>query len=273
MNHENMDDSIAVYGYDPRMLVASMPKDQDIFNQTPTPDKSRAAESPGQITGESRLLNLPVELRTAIFEGVLPSTFDAGRKGIVWRRGNLAILSTNRQLYKEAISILYSHNVFVIDVIFDCCTFFYQYRNSFIPTRKPFYLSALVSKRALAFPEYLAPRNIALIRRLCIRVHHVDSYVGMVKYNYSGHGLTDGLQTQVKFLCQALRTIPEIISLHVDFQDDSKTEGTDEIVLQPFLCLTNTRHVALSGDCSSSFERAFRDHLFDAYDKKGILSP
>lgn len=96
-------------------------------------------------------------------------------------------------------------------------------------------------------------------------MHHVDSYVGMVKYNYSGAGLTDGLVMQVRGLCQVLRGMEEIGSLEIGFRDDGEREGMEGIVLEPFLALDNVKAVILSGDCTASFSRKLQRGLLNAY--------
>lgn len=97
-----------------------------------------------------------------------------------------------------------------------------------------------------------------------MRVHHVDSYVGMVKYNYSGAGLTDGLLMQVRGLCRVLRGMEEIGRLGVVFRDDGEREGVGEVVLEPFLALENVKAVVVSGDCTASFSQRLRSKLMIA---------
>lgn len=91
----------------------------------------------------------------------------------------------------------------------------------------------------------------------------MDGYVGMVKYNYSGAGLTDGLLMQVRGLCRVLRGMEEIGSLEIGLRDDGGREGMEGIVLEPFLALENVKAVILSGDCAASFSRKLQHGLLE----------
>ena len=245
------------------MLEATWSKRPEVVQVSP---KSTAPEdnNRGESFAKCCLLHLPAEIRAIIFSYILPSTLHAGRKGTTWLCGNLAIMFANKQIYAEAAAIMYGQSSWVIETTFGGSSFRYQYRTSRLQ-------SDLVSTRRLAFPEYLAPRNIQLMRRFNIRVHHVNSYMGMIKYNYGGQGLTNGLLDHVKFLLKTLRSIPEITSLHIDYRDDSHTPGSAETVLEPFLTLRNTRTVTLSDALPNALSQKLSSRLTDAYRKNSLL--
>ena len=253
-------ESISVYGYDQRLLHFPDPDNPTANKPVSVPEAGgrfsnendsfyskheQEQNSYGPPPSRCHLLELPLELRQTILSHVLPRTIPTP-KGIAWLRGTTSILATNHRLHHECAALIYSNNTFVIDTVYDCSTFAYQW---LLPT------SGLVPKRTMAFPEQLAARNICLLQRLHIRLHHVDSYTGMVKYNCGGHGLVEGLRDQVRFLCQVLRQLPEIKVLHVELLDSSGSKGLDEIVCGPFLELRNTRVMTTSGAFSAAFAR------------------
>ena len=88
--------------------------------------------------------------------------------------------------------------------------------------------------------------------------------VGMIKYNYSGPGMTDGLRGQGSFLTRSLSTIPQITHLHIHLKDDTQTAETAQRVLEPYMELNNVRQVTCSGDISTSFVTALKDRLKSA---------
>jgi hypothetical protein len=128
------------------------------------------------------------------------------------------------------------------------------------------------------------------IRNYMITVEHVDSYTGdscpllfrsilrpranakkgMVKFNCGGSGLTPGLQSQVERLVEVMRLASEILSLHVDLRDGSKSRNSTargqmypiparntslnpQSVLQPFMRLRGLRHLVVEGAVSADF--------------------
>ena len=253
-----MSNNISVYGYDNTMLsrVSALIAKTEVAEQKPL--------DPEFQQGSTRcwLLELPVELRLKILEFVLPYTADTGTRGIAWIRGHCAILGTSRLLFSEGIRIVYGRNTFVIDVVWDGITFAYQW---LLPT-------GLVPKRTFAFPGKLASRNVSQIRQMLIRIHHVDNYTGMVKHNFSGPGLREGLRIQVEQLCQTtLQDTYEINHLHIHFQNDSHTMSIDQQILRPLLKLTKTRNVAFSGSVTAECQRTLKQQLADAYDRNSIF--
>lgn len=191
----------------------------------------------------SPVLQLPFEIRSLIYSSLLPTTLSHPSKGIVWRRGNVAILATNRQIYQETSKLLYGNNTFSIDVEWDSITFKYQW---ILP-------SGLVPTRTMKFPDDFVTRNVSLMKRFQIRVHYVDSYTGMVKYNYGGHGLTDGLRSRVIDLCRVLEGVSELARLEIELRDENEDTELGQTLLEPFLQLSNVRQLVISGARNRQF--------------------
>lgn len=248
---------LLVIGYDQTMLEG--PKKSDLKYEE-EPRKDTAGLQSDESSKCCALLALPFELRRAIYEYLLPKTVETGHKGSVWVRGHTAIMAANKQIQAETTAIMYGSNTFLLDIEWLCTTFAYQW---FLPT-------GLVPKRTLVFDQ-LAYRGMALIRKLHVRVHHVDSYTGMVKYNYSGQGLTDGVRDQVSALCTFLRNLPEITKLTIELRDGSATIGLGQGVLEPFLTLKNTREVTVSGTITPDYAEHISCRLHDAYTRNSFL--
>ncbi|MCJ1480331.1 hypothetical protein MMC06_000486 [Schaereria dolodes] len=250
--------SISIYGYDSGMLDCESPEENI------DPCEERKPLSGPESVSKCGFLQLPVELRGLIYGHLLPNTVKVGPRGIAWLRGTTSILATNKQIYSETSRIIYGDNTFVIDVLYDCSTFAYQW---LLP-------SGLIPKRTMAFPDDFALQHISLMRKFHIQVHHLDDYTGMVKYGYGGHGLTDGTRDQVKFLCQTLRSLSLIRSLHIHFRDDSKSKtskGTTHYVLEPFLDLKNTFEITTSGSINTHINDGFQSRLSNAFSRNSFL--
>lgn len=253
--------NISVYGYDHRMLANSAPTLAANCQESNASVVTSLDQSPYS-SKKLPLLQLPIELRNKIFGLVLPHTTDAGTRGIAWVRGHCAILATSRRVFNEGIRIMYGRNTFVIDVVWDGVTFAYQW---LLPT-------GLIPKRTFAFPEKLAKRNVSYIRKLIVRIHHVDNYTGMIKHNFSGPGLRQGLKLQVERLCQdTLQDMYEISHLHIHFQNDGHKDSVDQQILEPLMQLTKTRTLQLTGSITPRMERALQVRLSDAYSRNSIF--
>ncbi|MCJ1315832.1 hypothetical protein MMC15_001152 [Xylographa vitiligo] len=235
---------ISVYGYDHRMLEQHLPSNR---KSLPSPSKNPTPEdtsSPSSSRPPNRLLALPPELRAQILRYLLPRSLSATHLSDppVWLRGTTAILATCRLLHAQGLPLLYSHNVFALNVVWDCCTFAYRYF-SHSSAAHP-----LIAPRTMAFPDDLAPRNVALMRKFQIRVHHVDSYLGMMKYGYGGSGLAEGLADQVRWLGRLLGRLERITELRVVWRDDGAREGVAEGVLGPLRALGNVERCVAVGE-------------------------
>ncbi|MCJ1416802.1 hypothetical protein MMC32_003140 [Xylographa parallela] len=234
---------ISVYGYDHRMLEHSPPSN----TKSPPPSpKDPIPENTSPLTPPtpSQLLALPPELRAQILRHLLPRSLPAPTltDPPIWLRGTTAILATCRLLYTEGLPLLYSHNVFALEVVWDCCTFAYRYVSR---SASP---HPLVAPRTMAFPDDLAPRTVALMRRFQVRVHHVDSYLGMMKYGYGGSGLAEGLADQVRWLGRILGRLERVLELRVVWRDDGGREGVAEGVLGPLRALGNVERCVVVGE-------------------------
>lgn len=195
---------------------------------------------------------------------IVPTTISIRGKGAVWVRGNIALLVVNKQIYHEAIQIVYGTSTFTIDVRYNAITFAYQW---ILP-------SGLVPKTTLVFPDRFAERNLAFIRRYQIRVHVVDGYTGMIKYNISGRSpLADGVRDQVTKLASIIGNVSEIQHLQISLQDDYRGTENDQSVpsvLLPFFDLKNTHAVSLSGNITSDLQKRLLNRLTNAYTRNSL---
>lgn len=211
------------------------------------------------------LLEVPVEVRNMIYQLVVPTTTQVQGKGTAWLRGSTAFLAVNKQIYNEAITIMYGTSTFVIDVRYNGISFAYQWM---LP-------SGLVPKTTFVFPTKFAERNFTLIRRYQIRVHLVHSYTGMIKYNISGRSpLADGVRDQVTKLVSILGNVCEIHQLQICLEDNYYgTEYNQSVppVLLPFFGLKNTHAVSLSGNITPDLQKRLQDRLTNAYMKISLF--
>jgi hypothetical protein len=256
---------ISVYGYDLSML-------QSIETQSkptsPAPRKpcQKALDLFVKMNSKRcQLLELPNEIRFMILKFALPGTINT-HKDVAWIRGSTNLLATNRQLFQEGTEIMYSHNTFLIDIYYDCVVFSYQWilENGLIPMR------------LFPFPEQVPPilskRNIALMRRFRVRIHHVDSYMGYIKYQQSGAGLTYGLIDQIRPLVQLLGNLDKILSLQIHLDDGSVDPEAAKAVFEPFKMLTRTHKATVTifpPPCASANQ--LQDKLQDAWHKNSFL--
>ena len=248
---------VSVYGYDTSMLSGSSVSAPQERTPCEMPEWHRLS----QYSRDCPLLALPLELRQEILSYVLPTTVETRSKGVAWSRGHTAILMASKLTYAEGIRIIYGGSTFVIDLTWDRITFAYQW---LLPT-------GLVPKRTLAFPDGLAARNISHIRRIVVRVHHVDNYTGMVKHNFGGPGLREGLRIQVERLCRTLQTAYQLSELRIRLQNDSHTVGVDQLILKPFLELKNVRTVKATGAVTAGFSRTLEKRLTNVYDRNSFF--
>ncbi|KAL8709829.1 MAG: hypothetical protein Q9220_005445 [cf. Caloplaca sp. 1 TL-2023] len=165
-----------------------------------------------------------------------------GKKGIYWMRGTTTLLRTCKRVHDEAAALMYSRATFDVRVVWDCITFSYQW---LLP-------NGLIPRTTYAFPDKIGHRYQPLIRNINVQILHVDSYAGMIKYNHGNFGsLIFGLKSQVESLVGVFQTFSDLRAIHVHFQDDSDTPGSDGIVLEPLLNLHGLHSITTSGDISS----------------------
>lgn len=254
-------DGLSVYGYDPEMLVVS---DSLYLHQTREQPKAEEPQTPRQ--RGSPFLNLPYELRAYIYTYVLPSTIDHPDRGVVWLRATAAIWTTNRQIYRECITLMYCNPTFLIDIRYDRVELLYQFL---------LYQSSLIPKRIFNFPDPIAARNWPLMRKFHLRVHQVDSYTGMIKYNYSNpEVLARALRCQVDILCAFLKELPEILELRISYYGgDEESHKVLPLAMEPFWQLRNTQAVTMQvpGQVSEGFGTKLQEHLTDAYMRNSLM--
>ena len=254
--------SISVYGYDFELLDNS--KSFEFYNNCEEPHK--AEEPQISLQRGCPFLNLPYELRAHIYSYVLPKTLYHASRGVIWLRATAAIWVANRQMYNECISLMYGIPTFSIDVRYDKIEFFYQW--ALPPT-------TLVPKRIFNYPDPIAPRNRPLMRKFHVCVHEVDSYTGMVKYNYSHPEiLARGLRCQVASLCALLENVHEIRELQICYTGgDAGSHAHLPIVTEPFWHMKNTKKVTVLDPLRSNegLRSKLQLHLTDAYTRNSFM--
>ena len=210
---------------------------------------------------EPPILALPLEIRQQIYSFLLPRTVIAPNKhasGLVWQRGNIALLATCKQIHDEAIAIIYGDNTFNPNITNDGINLRYSW---LLP-------SGLTPSCTKKFLEYFGEARIKMMRRLVVQVTAVDSYLGMIKYNCAGRGLIDGLRDQVQNLADVLQDV-ELWDLEIHLNAGNKmlndlrkvrvhkvererdVEGT-QIVLEPFKRV-RARRVVVQGAVTEDY--------------------
>ena len=255
-------DYISVYGYDPEMLGVS---DSLYFHHQPE-DPHKAEQPHLSRQRGTPFLKLPYELRNQIYSYVLPTTMEHPDRGIVWLRARAAIWATNYQMYKECIRLMYGNPTFLIDVRCDRVEFLHQW---ILPKR------SLVPKRVFRFPDPIAARNRPLMRKFHVRVHQVDGYTGMIKYNYSNPDrLARSLRCQVNNLCTFLKEMYEIRELRISFHGgDSESHAMLPLIMEPFRQLKTTRTVVVEDPLRihEGLGMNLQEHLTDAYTRNSLM--
>ena len=254
--------AISVYGYDTEML--GVPELVNSYYRSEEPPK---AEVPHLLRQQGcPFLELPYELRFQIYSYILPSTLESPDRGIVWLRASAAIWVLNRQLYKECIRLIYGNPTFLIDVRYDKIEFLHQWT---LPQR------SLFPKRVFNFPDPIAAHNRPLMRKFHVRIHQVDSYTGMLKYNYSNPDiLAGGLWCRVNIFCALLKEICEIRELRISCHGgDGGSRTLMPLVMQPFWQLKTTRTVTVEDPSrvNESFNLKLQQHLTNAYVKNSLM--
>ncbi|KAI9814012.1 MAG: hypothetical protein M1827_003476 [Pycnora praestabilis] len=207
-----------------------------------------AKDSPAK---ECTFLELPLELRNQIYSLILPDTIMIRNGSIAWQRGHTALLVANSQIYNEGLEYTYSRSTFNINVAWDGITFEYKW---LLP-------SGFVPNRTYQFPDILPRRNLRRIRNYRFIIHHVDSYTGMVKYNYGGRGLTQGLREQVKKLCDLLREGHLLHKVEIVLVDGNGNLKLGQNVLAPFTQLRNVRQATVSGAVTAEYAKDLKSTM------------
>lgn len=245
--------SYSVYGYDARMLDRIYGRNQECSNLDSSAARSQESFGSETDTFPSRchLLSIPAELRALIFSYILPRTIvNDTRRLNAWIRGSTSLLRTCKSLHAEAAHLMYGRSHFTIDIAWDSITFDGRYLWA-----RP----GSVRRRSYDFPRCFGEQYLPLIQTLVIKIHIVDNYLGMIKYNHHNPaGLLHGYRTQVEHLCTVLEQLPHLKRLGIWFRDDSMTPGSDEAVLSPFSHFRAARTSSspgLSGDADDGDEK------------------
>lgn len=200
---------------------------QGIIKRTSTLTTEGPGDNAMSPPGCCLLLELPVEIRSMIFEYVLPTTFLHQDAGLCWSKGTTDLLAVSRKIHDEAAHVLYGQSTFVLDVRWDCIIQSYQELNL---------------RRIFPFPETIGPRYIPLLQYLEVNISF-DSLTTLMKQGVSNPtGLAQGLRGQVEALCGILRNDSTLKRLCVHLQDEMGDERItpkarsemNEMILKPF---------------------------------------
>lgn len=237
----------SVYGYDTSMLDCVRTQRSECRNDPQASDS--LFRNRMDVPDRCRLLELPAEIRSEIFNYVLPETMNHGSKGLCWIKGTTALLAVSKQIHDEASYQMYSTATFLLNTVWDCTTFECR---CLLP-------SGLTPIRTYAFPDKLSPRYTQFIQDFKIKIHLCDSYSGMIKFNHGNlKGLFRGLRDQVESFCATLRNLTNLKRIHISFQDGNRySRKADETILEPFLHLSNPPRFEFSGDVSEETKREF----------------
>ncbi|MCJ1459614.1 hypothetical protein MMC28_009993 [Mycoblastus sanguinarius] len=216
-------------------------------------------------------LEVPYELRADIYKYILPTTVRHEQRGPAWLRSTAAPWGTTSQIYSECIGLIYGKSTFLIDVHYDRVDFLCQwFHQSSLDTQ-----SALIPKRAFAFPEKIPPRNRQFMRKFEVRIHQVDGYTGMIKYNYSNpEVLAMGVKRQIEKLCKVLGDIAEIRELNIRYiSKDPDSDQFLNLVMEPFRSLKNTQAATVQGfrHAKAALRRDLQEYLHGAFGRNSIM--
>jgi hypothetical protein len=113
-----------------------------------------------------------------------------------------------------------------------------------------------------------------------IFVEHVDSYMGMIKYNCGGKGLSEGVKSQIKRLVDELkrvdrlgkvvvllegsRVLAEIRKRQARALDIYQAQGVGQTVLEPFRKLEFVGWANVGGNVEKDFASTLRRDMMTA---------
>ena len=169
-------DAIAVYKCDPA-LTAPWDQDGGRADSAKINDSAEvdATECPVIYQNKpSRLLLLPLELRLAIWQLVLPHTMphhpeNNPWEGTFWRLGHTALLATCHQIYEEGMQIMYSESVFHLTVERGARLYF-----SYINADE-----SLIANKRIEFSEFV---HASRIRYWHVDIPYLDRFMGGIFY-------------------------------------------------------------------------------------------
>jgi hypothetical protein len=143
---------------------------------------------------------------------------------IIWQRGNVKLLSVNRQIHDECADLLYGgRNTFLLSVTYAGIIFRYSW---LLP-------SGLSPTKRYPFLELMPGRYLARLSRVVICLEHVDAYTAMIKFNVGAQGLVHGLRGQVQKLVDGLLSPPLPHVSITSTENAPSSVDNDSDVVQP----------------------------------------
>lgn len=108
------------------------------------------------------LLSLSLELRHQIYSYLIPCTYRDDRSNLMaWRRGNIKLLTINKQIYAEVVDMMYGDTTFFLEVDDGSVTFRCTY---------PSCRDGIFIRERLSFPDTIAAKYIAQMRNLHVQI-------------------------------------------------------------------------------------------------------
>jgi len=208
------------------------------------------------------LLRLPLEIRQQIYTYVLPS--NKARSDISdggWISGNVTVLRASRQVYAEAIAVLFANVTFHIRVERDCVLFIKTYH--FLDGR---ILKVPLSVR-YAFPEALG-RNLWRVQRVAIQIKmgivNVGGFIVNTRIDLKAMDQLNAYQGQMEMLCVSLRRIERIRLLHICV---SGLPQPAILILRPLGQLSNVQTVSWEGNVAEELRLAMVKQIENSWKK------
>lgn len=125
-----------------------------------------AITSTPSINPGCRLLELPTELRAAIFIHILPTPINDDSTHIRWISGTTSLRRLSKSIHAEAAQLMYGQATFTISVMWDRTVFRTQSAELPHEPKEP-------------FPGCFGKRYLPLIHRFYIKVEDTDDRIGM----------------------------------------------------------------------------------------------
>ncbi len=225
-------------------------------------DSSHPPKLPRSPLTRFNLLRLPLEIRQQIYTYVLPSNKprnDISDGG--WISGSVSILRANRQVYAEAIAVLFANVTFHIRVERDCVLFIKTYH--FLDGR---ILKVPLSVR-YAFPEALG-RNLWRVQRVAIQIKmgimNVGGFIVNTRIDLKAMNQLNAYQGQMEMLCVSLRRIERIRLLHICV---SGLPQPAILILRPLGQLSNVQTVSWEGNVAEELRLAMVKQIENSWIK------
>lgn len=214
----------------------------------------------------SKLFHLPLELRQQIYTFVLPSnkpSNDISDGG--WTSGSVTILRASRQIYAEAIAVLFAKVTFHIRIEQDCVLFIktYHYSDGRI-------LKVPLSVR-YAFPEALG-RNLWRVQRVAIQIEmgimNVWGFIVNTRTDLKTMDQLNAYQGQMEMLCISLRRMERIRLLHICA---SGLPVPAILILRPLTQLSHVDTVSWEGNVPEELRQATVKRIENSWARNSFL--